>query len=153
MLPLPPSSYEDAVKRFRWDIPARYNIGVDACVKWAEHDPGRLALIHVDQDGQARNYSFGDMHESSNRLANLFLALGAKPGDRIGILLPQAPETAYAHIAAYKIGCIAIPLRSEEHTSEPQSLMGISYACFRLKKKTLLCHLFIATTTLQYNTS
>src|SRR3546814_11072073 len=50
------------------------------------------------------------MHESSNRLANLFLALGAKPGDRIGILLPQAPETAYAHIAAYKIGCIAIPL-------------------------------------------
>src|SRR3546814_19831783 len=59
--------------------------------------PGRLALIHVDQDGQARNYSFGDMHESSNRLANLFLALGAKPGDRIGILLPKAPETAYAH--------------------------------------------------------
>src|SRR3546814_17723925 len=50
------------------------------------------------------------MHESSNRLANLFLALGAKPGDRIGILLPQAPETAYAHIAAYNIGCIAIPL-------------------------------------------
>src|SRR3546814_18731001 len=72
--------------------------------------PGRLALIHVDQDGQARNYSFGDMHESSNRLANLFLALGAKPGDRIGLLLPQAPETAYAHIAAYTIGCIAIPL-------------------------------------------
>src|SRR3546814_18865102 len=71
--------------------------------------PGRLALIHVDQDGQARNYSFGDMHESSNRLANLFLALGAKPGDRIGILLPQAPETAYTHIAASKIGCIALP--------------------------------------------
>src|SRR3546814_2967564 len=102
MLPLHPSSYEDAVKRFRWDIPARYNIGVDACVKWAEHDPGRLALIHVDQDGQARNYSFGDMHESSNRLANLFLALGAK--------------------------------RSEEHTSELQSLMRTSYAVFCLKK-------------------
>ncbi|UYO94608.1 acyl-CoA synthetase [Pollutimonas sp. M17] len=110
MLPLHPSSYEDAVNRFRWDIPARYNIGVDACAKWAERDPGRLALIHVDQHGKAQDYSFGDMHEASNRLANLFLALGAQAGDRIGILLPQAPETAFAHIAAYKIGCIAIPL-------------------------------------------
>src|SRR3546814_10637892 len=30
------------------------------------------------------------------------------------------------------------PPRSEEHTSEPQSLMRISYAVFRLKKKTNL---------------
>src|SRR3546814_12057322 len=63
------------------------------------------------------------MHESSNRLANLFLALGAKPGDRIGILLPQAPETAWAHIAAYKIGCIAIPLFT---------LFGAEALCYRL---------------------
>jgi len=110
MLPLNPTSYEDAVKRFNWNIPQRYNIGVDACAKWAEQDPGRPALLHVDQHGKAQYYSFGEMHESSNRLARLFLALGAKPGDRIGILLPQSPETAYAHIAAYKIGCIAIPL-------------------------------------------
>lgn len=110
MLPLNPTSYEDAVTRFNWNIPQRYNIGADACAKWAEQDPGRLALLHVDQHGKAQHYSFGEMHESSNRLARLFLALGAKPGDRIGILLPQSPETAYAHIAAYKIGCIAIPL-------------------------------------------
>src|SRR3546814_4717158 len=34
-------------------------------------------------------------------------------------------------------GCVAISLadRSEEHTSELQSLMRISYAVFRLKKK------------------
>src|SRR3546814_10295664 len=29
-----------------------------------------------------------------------------------------------------------LPLRSEEHTSELQSLMRISFACFLLKKKT-----------------
>src|SRR3546814_2588654 len=32
------------------------------------------------------------------------------------------------------------PLRSEEHTSELQSLMRISYAVFCLKKKTPLCN-------------
>src|SRR3546814_5739480 len=31
---------------------------------------------------------------------------------------------------------LAVPPRSEEHTSEPQSLMRISYAVFCLKKKT-----------------
>lgn len=110
MLPLSLTSYEDACERFQWDIPARYNIGVDACGKWAERDFGRLALVFVDQAGKAHEYSFGAMHEASNRLGNLLLAQGLQPGDRIGILLPQSPETAFAHIAAYKIGCVAIPL-------------------------------------------
>src|SRR3546814_967106 len=35
----------------------------------------------------------------------------------------------------FSIGCSAASLRSEEHTSELQSLMRISYAVFCLKKK------------------
>ena len=31
-------------------------------------------------------------------------------GDRVGIALPQRPETAVAHIAVYKLGAIAVPL-------------------------------------------
>ncbi|MGP1614826.1 MAG: AMP-binding protein, partial [Pollutimonas bauzanensis] len=112
MLPTAPASYEDIRERFAWSIPPRYNIGVDACAKWAEREPGRLALIHVNQDGEARNYSFGQVHEASNRLANLLAGRGVEPGDRIGILLPQDPATAIAHIASYKSGCIAIPLFS-----------------------------------------
>src|SRR5690606_707592 len=66
--------------------------------------------IHVDQDGGVQNYNFGQIHESSNQLATLFRSVGLEPGQRIGILLPQAPGTAIAHFAAYKAGCIAIPL-------------------------------------------
>src|SRR3546814_6878594 len=40
-------------------------------------------------------------------------------------IVPQHPDTA----------CAEQPGRSEEHTSELQSLMRISYAVFRLKKK------------------
>src|SRR3546814_9687047 len=41
----------------------------------------------------------------------------------------------------------AFPYRSEEHTSELQSLMRISYAVFCLKKKTTLNTVLIATIT------
>lgn len=112
MLPAAPENYEDICARFNWSIPSRYNIGVDACAKWAEQEVGRLALIYVGQDGKTSNYTFGQIHEASNRFANLLRSTGVRPGDRVGILLPQAPETAMAHIAAYKSGCIAIPLFS-----------------------------------------
>ena len=40
-------SYDEVRRRFRWRIPARYNIGVDVCDKWAD-EPGRTALISMD---------------------------------------------------------------------------------------------------------
>jgi acyl-coenzyme A synthetase/AMP-(fatty) acid ligase len=36
--------------------------------------------------------------------------MGIKPGDRVGILLPQRPKTAIAHLAVYKLGAVAVPL-------------------------------------------
>ena len=102
-------SYQDLQARFRWQVPARYNIGVDVCDKWAD-DPDRLALIHKRQNGQVERYSFLDLKRRSNQLANALAAQGLERGDRIGILLPQAPETALAHLAAYKLGAIAVPL-------------------------------------------
>jgi acetyl-CoA synthetase len=37
-------------------------------------------------------------------------AHGVARGDRVAILLPQAPEVAAAHIAIYKLGAVALPL-------------------------------------------
>src|SRR3546814_1621354 len=44
-------------------------------------------------------------------------------------------EGAYRQAARHRRGCLGMPGRSEEHTSELQSLMRISYAVFCLKKK------------------
>ncbi|MEM8743814.1 MAG: acyl-CoA synthetase [Pseudomonadota bacterium] len=103
-------TYEELVAKFRWDIPEFYNMGRDVCDRWAEEEPERLALTFVDEEGTASDISFGALRDSSNRLANLLTASGLKRGDRVGILLPQLPETAYAHIATYKAGAIAVPL-------------------------------------------
>jgi acetyl-CoA synthetase len=105
----PGNSYEEVVNQFRWEIPQHYNIGVDICDKWARQ-PDRLALIYENESGQVEKYSFQDLKRLSNRLANGLQASGIGSGDRFGILLPQCPETAISHIAAYKIGAIAIPL-------------------------------------------
>ena len=102
-------SYEAVRQHFAWQIPPFYNIGVDLCDKWAT-DASRLALIHERRDGSVNRYTFADLRRLSNQTANLLTSRGVQASDRIGILLPQEPETAIAHLATYKIGAIAVPL-------------------------------------------
>ena len=102
-------SYEEVCRSFKWEIPAYYNIGVDICDKWAGQRY-RLALIYEDEAGRVEKYTFWELKQLSNRLANGLLHAGIEKGDRIGILLSQSPETALTHIAAYKIGATAVPL-------------------------------------------
>jgi len=102
-------TYEELCQNFRWNIPETYNIGLDVCDKWAD-GPERLALIYVDPDEKERRYSFQDIKSLSNRLANVLKAEGLEKGDRVGILLPQCPETLISHVAVYKLGGIALPL-------------------------------------------
>ena len=103
----PEKTYQELAANFKWQIPTRYNIGVDICDK---HEPSKLAIIYRAQNGDVRNYSFGDLKGLSNKLANLFTRLGGSKGERVGILLPQSPECAIGHIATYKSGMIAVPL-------------------------------------------
>jgi acetyl-CoA synthetase len=102
-------TYGQVYDSFHWKVPKYFNIGVDVCDKWAG-ERYRLALIYEDEKGRIGKYTFWDLEQSSNRLANAFQAYGLKMRDRVGILLPQCPETALSHIALYKIGAIAVPL-------------------------------------------
>ncbi len=104
------TTYEQVRDRFVWQIPEFYNIGVDVCDKWADRDPGRDALLSVSEDGSVEAISYQSLRARSNATANMLETFGVTEGDRVGILLPQTPETAYAHIAAFKMGAISIPL-------------------------------------------
>ncbi|MCP4693376.1 MAG: AMP-binding protein, partial [Desulfobacterales bacterium] len=102
-------SYEEIRNSFKWRIPEFYNIGVDICDKHA--GPGdRLALIYETGEGRVEKYTFRDFARFSNQFANTLNASGFGRGDRLGILLPQRPETAIAHIGVYKVGGVAVPL-------------------------------------------
>src|SRR4026209_1266484 len=111
MLVLPRvKDYDSLISHFRWPVPARYNIGVDVCDRWAEKEPGRLAILHAGPDGRDEQVTYGWLRQTSNRLASPLRANGIKRGDRVAILLPQLPEVAAIHIAIYKLGGVALPL-------------------------------------------
>lgn len=107
----PSDAYREAQSTFAWNIPARFNIGVDVCDKWAEVDAHRTAIIEYTSEGLRRT-SFGELRRQSNRLAHLLVRRGVRSGDRVAVLAPQRVETAIAHIAIYKVGAIAVPLFS-----------------------------------------
>lgn len=123
MLP-PGRNYDDIYRSFRWDVPAEFNIGIEVCDRWAARDPRRLAIVAVEPDGSARDVSYGWLRETSNRLANALAASGVGRGDRVAILLPQAPEVAAIHVAIYKLGAIALPLAM---------LFGVEALSYRLQ--------------------
>jgi acetyl-CoA synthetase len=102
--------YDSLYRQFRWQVPARYNIGVDVCDRWAEKEPDRLAILHARTDGRYEQITYGWLRETSNRLANALRAHGVARGDRVAVLLPQSPEVAAIHIAIYKLGAVALPL-------------------------------------------
>ena len=72
------TSHAELCRDFAWDVPEFYNIGVDICDKWAKTQPERLALIDVDPQGDSREYSFLDLQNRSNQLANALTDLGIR---------------------------------------------------------------------------
>ncbi|MGH7003203.1 MAG: acyl-CoA synthetase [Alphaproteobacteria bacterium] len=102
-------TYEEVHAALRWDIPRAYNMAYDVCDRHAA-EPGRTALIYFDERGHEHRYTFDEIRDRANKLANAFTALGIRRGERVAILLPQCPETAIAHVALYKMGAVALPL-------------------------------------------
>jgi acetyl-CoA synthetase len=103
------TSYKEVYDRFRWSIPATYNIAVDVCDRHAG-DRARVAMIYEDHEGRVSEHSFAEFRARSNQLARALAGLGVGRGDRVAIVLAQRPETAVAHLAAYKLGAVALPL-------------------------------------------
>src|SRR5712692_3403518 len=103
----PSKDYRSLTSDFSWEIPSRFNIGRAV----AENPPAAsLALIEIDGEFKRRDWRFGEVLAAANRLANGLTALGARRGDRVGILLAQSAACAISHVAVYRAGLIAVPL-------------------------------------------
>jgi len=106
----PASTYASLTQDFAWPAPERYNMAAAVSDRWAQQTPDRLAIRQVLDSGEAVDWSHAALNRAANRFANALKALGVSPGDRVALLLPQIPQTAIAHLAAYKTGAIAVPL-------------------------------------------
>jgi len=67
--------------------------------------PDRPAIIF-----EGKKYSFADLSQRVNRLANALLGLGVEKGDRVAILQVNCNQYVEAYYAVAKIGAIFVPL-------------------------------------------
>ena len=124
-------NYDELYNSFKWFIPEHYNIASDTIEKFANTE--RIALKHVLDDGNHKEFSFKYLNQKSNQLANVLDSVSLKDDDRVGIILGQCPETILSHMACFKSGKISIPLFS---------LFGDDALLFRLKDSgatTVIC--------------
>ena len=66
-------NYEETCKTFSIDVPEYFNFGYDVIDKWAETDRNKLAMIWTNQQGLEKKYSFRDLKNLSNQVANILL--------------------------------------------------------------------------------
>jgi len=101
--------YASLRRDFAWAIPPGFNIATLCCDVRALREPDRPAILDATGGGLLVT-SFGALKERSDALAAALAVRGLGRGDRFAILLPQSAEVAIAHMAAYKLGAIALPL-------------------------------------------
>ena len=124
--PAPPApnlaSYEEARRRFRWasireaeldGLPdgRGLNIAHEAVDRHAEGPEGdRVAFRWLGAAGGAREMSYRDLRDATNRVANGLAAHGMEPGDRLFLLAGRIPELYLAVLGALKARLVVSPL-------------------------------------------
>jgi fatty-acyl-CoA synthase len=69
--------------------------------------PDREALIFEE-----KTFTFRQLNQRANRMANALLELGVKRGDRVGVLMFNGNEFLETYFAVAKIGAVLVPLNT-----------------------------------------
>ncbi|MDR0277054.1 MAG: AMP-binding protein [Paucimonas sp.] len=102
------TDYATAARDFRWPQLDEFNWALDYFDDMAR-DNAATALWIVEEDGSERRYSFEDLAQRSNRVANHLRDLGVKRGDRVLLMLGNHIALWETMLAAFKLGAVVIP--------------------------------------------
>jgi acetyl-CoA synthetase/medium-chain acyl-CoA synthetase len=101
-------AFHEMRRSFRLEVPEHYNFATDTLADLAA-DPTRLAMLHLDAEGQEHRITFADFARQSDRLAAALAQRGIGREDRVLVVLPKVPEWNVAVLALMKLGAIAVP--------------------------------------------
>jgi fatty-acyl-CoA synthase len=85
----------------------------------ARRQPRATAIVYRD-----RTITYAEVYERSVRLANVLLARGLKPGDRLGILAKNRPEYIEIYLATQLAGIVAVPVNFRLVANELQYILS-----------------------------
>ena len=118
---------------FRLQYPETFNFGYDVVDRIAEKTPDKRALVWCNVEGEEHSFSFGDIRNNSNRMANVFKNAGIGKGDPVMLILKHHYEYWFAAIALHKLGALMIPAT---HMLTEKDLV---YRIKASKTKAILC--------------
>jgi len=110
-------NYEKMYKTFSWDtakkelsIVANHklnaaHIAIDAHTQ--SYRKNKVALYYEGELENKEEYTFTQISENSNKVANVLKENGIKKGDRVFIFLPRIPELYFSFLGILKTGAIA----------------------------------------------
>jgi fatty-acyl-CoA synthase/long-chain acyl-CoA synthetase len=77
---------------------------------YAASQPEKPAVIDDRPDGTVLMWTYAELEAQANRVANLLLRLGVRPGTRVLWCGPNSPYVVAVMGAARKIGAVSVPL-------------------------------------------
>lgn len=103
------ATYDALRAALRHEEPEQLNMAVQTCFDWARKDPDRVAIIDLS-GGTRQDVTYGQLQALVWQMQVALRERGVRLGDRVGVLLGQSPLCAAAHIAAWAMGAISVPL-------------------------------------------
>ena len=100
--------YTAARREFRWPQLSHFNWALDFFDVQARSN-SNLALWIVEEDGSTHRFSFAQMSERSDRVANFLRDAGVRRGDRLLVMLPNQPAIWDVMLASIKLGAVIVP--------------------------------------------
>ena len=71
-----------------------------------------------------RIWTYRDVHRASGRIANLIIALGLQPGDRVAAQVEKTPEALVLYLATLRAGMVFLPLNPAYQRHELEHFLG-----------------------------
>jgi propionyl-CoA synthetase len=91
----------------RWFVGGLTNLCHNALDRHLAARGGQQALIYISTEtGEAKTYTYRELHAEVNRCAGMIRSLGVGKGDRVLIYMPMVPEAVFAMLACARIGAI-----------------------------------------------
>lgn len=97
------------LQKFSLHYPQDFNFGYDVVDAIARETPNKKALVWCNTENEEHIFTFEDIREKSNRMANVFRDAGIGQGDSVLLVLKRHYEYWFAAVALHKLGAVMIP--------------------------------------------
>lgn len=91
---------------FKWFTDGTMNVSYNCIDRHLKNNANKTAIIFEGENGDTKNISYQQLHDSVCQFSNALKNKGIKKGDRVVIYMPMVPEAVVAMQACARIGAI-----------------------------------------------